>query len=67
TAITDGKAQHPKTYWKAEAVDNFGNISLARLGNGIETIQAANPDTGRIESIAAALSNRFSGVALYHP
>jgi RHS repeat-associated protein len=57
TAITDGKAQNPKTYWEATAVDPFGNVSASTQGNGVETIRMVNPKTGRIETIFTSMSS----------
>ena len=47
-------------YWKALTADARGNITNFRLGNGVETLKAFEPDTGdlkTIESGKGALSN----------
>ncbi len=38
-------------YWQRLEVDARGNITKAKLGNGVETLRSYTPETGRLSSI----------------
>lgn len=38
-------------YWQADAIDAYGQVSLATLGNGLTTMHHRDPGTGSIDAI----------------
>lgn len=43
-------------YWQATNWDNWGNVSVAKQRNGIETLRAHDPAVGRLDSILAGVN-----------